>query len=67
SCIFMGFAHSVIEDTLLMVSLGADIYSILIGRVVFAVVATAAIAALLYRLSDRTFFARIFRLHAREV
>lgn len=66
SCIFMGFAHSVIEDTLLMVSLGADIYSILIGRVVFAVVATAAIAAVLYRLSDRTFFARIFKLQARE-
>jgi len=56
SCVFMGFAHSVIEDTLLLASLGADIYGILTGRVVFAVVATAAIAAVLSRLSDETFF-----------
>lgn len=63
----MGFAHSVIEDTLLMVSLGADIYSILIGRVVFAVVATAAIAAVLYSVSDKTFFARMFKVHAKQV
>ncbi len=66
SCVFMGFAHSVIEDTLLLASLGADIYSILIGRVAFAVAATAAIAALLYRVSDETFFTQIFRLQARE-
>jgi hypothetical protein len=61
SCVFMGFAHSVIEDTLLMMSLGADVYGILVGRIVFAVAATAAIAVLLERLSDRTFFTRIFR------
>jgi hypothetical protein len=28
--------------------------------------ATAAIAALLYRVSDKTFFTQIFRLQARE-
>lgn len=61
SCVFMGFAHSVIEDTLLMMSLGADVYGILVGRIVFAVAATAAIAVLLGRLSDKTFFTRIFR------
>lgn len=66
SCVFMGFAHSVIEDTLLLASLGADIYSIFIGRVVFAVAATTAIAALLYRVSDETFFTQIFRLQTRE-
>ncbi|WP_296101517.1 nucleoside recognition domain-containing protein [uncultured Agrobacterium sp.] len=61
SCVFMGFAHSIIEDTLLMVSLGADIYSTLIGRVIFAIGATAALALVLAAISDRTFFSRLFR------
>ncbi|KQM34626.1 nucleoside recognition protein [Rhizobium sp. Leaf68] len=61
SCVFMGFAHSIIEDTLLMVSLGADIYSTLMGRVVFAIGATAALALVLTYISDRAFFARLFR------
>ena len=62
SCVFMGFAHSVIEDTLVVMSLGADVYGVLIGRLVFAVAATAVIAALLHRLSDEQFFARMFRV-----
>lgn len=62
SCVFMGFAHSVIEDTLVVMSLGADVYSVLAGRLVFAVAATAVIAALLHRLSDELFFTRMFRL-----
>jgi len=61
SCKFMGFAHSVIEDTIVVMSLGADVYGVLVGRLVFAIVATAAIAALLHRLSDEVFFARMFR------
>lgn len=61
SCVFMGFAHAIIEDTLLMVSLGADIYSILIGRVIFAIGATAAIALVLATISDQAFFTRLFR------
>lgn len=61
SCVFMGFAHSVIEDTLIVISLGADVYGVLVGRVVFAIAATAILAALLRQLSDRTFFARMFR------
>lgn len=64
SCVLMGFAHSVIEDTLVVMSLGADVYGVLAGRVVFALAATAVIAALLPRLSDRTFFARMFRARA---
>jgi len=63
SCVFMGFAHSVIEDTLIVISLGADVYGVLVGRIVFAVVATAVIAALLSNLSDRTFFTRMFRMN----
>ncbi|WP_337268721.1 nucleoside recognition protein [Oryzifoliimicrobium ureilyticus] len=61
SCVFMGFAHSIIEDTLIVISLGANAYGVLIGRLVFAIAATAAIAAVLNALSDRTFFARMFR------
>jgi spore maturation protein SpmB len=61
SCIFMGFAHSVIEDTLLVVSLGADLTAVLLGRLIFAVAATAAIAGLLQIVSDNNFFAWAFR------
>ncbi|WP_421594327.1 nucleoside recognition domain-containing protein [Shinella sp. M27] len=64
SCVFMGFAHSVIEDTLIVISLGADVYGVLIGRIVFAIAATAILAALLRQLSDRAFFARMFRMDA---
>nr|WP_314092751.1 nucleoside recognition domain-containing protein [uncultured Shinella sp.] len=64
SCVFMGFAHSVIEDTLIVISLGADVYGVLVGRVVFAIAATAILAALLRQLSDKAFFARMFRMDA---
>ena len=66
ACVFMGFAHSVIEDTLVMISLGADIYGVLIGRIVFAVAATALVAILLRYLSDQQFFARLFRAQELE-
>jgi spore maturation protein SpmB len=66
SCVFMGFAHSVIEDTIVVLSLGADIYGVLIGRLVFAIAATALVASLLHRTPDHAFFARAFRRQASE-
>ena len=67
SCVFMGFAHSVIEDTIVMLALGADVYAILVGRVIFAIVATAAIAALLRYLTDKAFFTYLFSLRDKTI
>lgn len=61
SCVLMGFAHSVIEDTVVVISLGADVYGVLAGRLAFALVATAAISVLLHRLPDETFLTHLFR------
>ncbi len=62
ACVFMGFTHSIIEDSLLMIALGADAISIVAGRLAFAVAATAAIAVLLRVMTDSTFFAHMFRM-----
>ena len=67
SCVLLGFAHSVIEDTLVVMALGADVYGVLVGRLIFALVATATIAALLRSLSDRRFFAHMFQLKEQKV
>ncbi|MBC9246839.1 nucleoside recognition protein [Paracoccus sp. 11-3] len=53
SCTFMGFAHSMIEDTLVVMALGADAFSVLAGRMVFAMIATALVAAVLTKLPER--------------
>lgn len=54
SLVFMGLCHSVIEDTLLMMSLGADISGVLFIRLGFSIMFTFILVRICRRLSDKT-------------
>lgn len=50
---FLGLCHSVIEDTLLILLLGADIWPILVGRFVFSCLVIAVLARTCFRMSPQ--------------
>jgi spore maturation protein SpmB len=61
SLCLMGLAHSVVEDSLLMLSLGASMTGVLIARVAFAWLAMWALVKLVRRVPDATFFRHFCR------
>jgi spore maturation protein SpmB len=67
ACVFMGFAHSLIEDTLVVVALGADFTSVFVVRLIFAVLATALIARAVSSASDILFFKAFFHKGERRL
>jgi hypothetical protein len=55
SLALMGLTHSLVEDTLLMMSLGGRLSGILVWRVVFSLLVIFLLVRLLGRVSERTF------------
>jgi hypothetical protein len=51
----MGLTHSLIEDTLLMLTLGASLIGILVGRVIFTLIFMVIFIRLISILSEKTF------------
>ena len=51
----MGLTHSIIEDTILILSIGASIFGILLGRALFAIVVIVILIKCINRLSLKTF------------
>jgi len=57
----LGIAHALIEDTLLVMSLGASITGVLIARVIFSWVVIALLVLIVKRLPNRIFYRWMFR------
>jgi hypothetical protein len=51
----MNLSHSLIEDTLLLLAIGASLFGILIGRVLFTILVIVLIIQIISRFSKKTF------------
>ena len=51
----MGLSHSLFEDTILMMTIGASLVGILLGRVLFTIIAMILFVRIISLLSDRLF------------
>ncbi|MDV7338542.1 nucleoside recognition protein [Terasakiella sp. A23] len=58
---FMSLFHSMIEDTLLIFALGADLTGILIGRFIFSFIVVILLSQLITRMPEQTFNRLLFR------
>lgn len=56
SIVMLGLLHSIIEDTLLMLLLGADISAVLFARTFFTFVVIAILSRFIYKMSDKHFY-----------
>lgn len=61
SMALMGLSHAIVEDTLLMMSLGGHISGVLFARVLFTWVVIWALVRIVGRMSDRSFRRFLFR------
>ena len=61
SVTFMGLTHALIEDTLLMVMLGADFQGVFWGRLLFSLALLAVLARIISRMPDQAFTRRFMR------
>ena len=52
---FMDLSHSLIEDTLLTLAIGASIFGILVGRLLFTILVMIIIVKIINLLSKKTF------------
>jgi len=52
---FMGLSHSLIEDTLLTLAIGASIFGILFSRILFTILIMIILVKIIGRLSKKTF------------
>jgi len=52
---FMGLSHSLIEDTLLTLAIGASIFGILFGRILFTILIMIILVKIISLLSKKTF------------
>jgi len=52
----MGLSHSLIEDTILMMTIGASLVGILFGRVIFSIIIMIILINLIKRISENRFY-----------